>query len=757
MTIKNRLAIAARVYATVSVCTLAAGVAHAQDVLPALEEIVVTAQKRAESLQEVPISITALSGDQLSKRQIRGPEDLALSVPNMQANTVLGDGVPIFSLRGISMSDFSLAQNGPIATYYDEVYKGNFALLGIGLYDLERVEVLKGPQGTLYGKNTTGGAINLVSRPPEFSNEAYLSVGIGNYDYRQAEGAGQLMLSDTVATRVAFTYARADGWMENKYPGAPDQSGIDQYGVRASIRYRPSERFDFILRASTSWQNPWNYGVSSSPTPEGNGGTIYPFFGIPADFGEGIGRRELNTPDVYRRRLRTDAIAGTANWKISDSLTIVSITSWDEGSVFNREDGDASPLEVSDAFYYGRTKQFSQDLRLTSDFDHPFNFILGAYYNRERIHNYTTNFFASDLDVNSDGAVDAQDCIDGGFFPACAYGNEFNQEKDSFAIYSDFKLQMTDRLIARAGIRYTRDKGDLKDFRALVYDVNEVPLANIIPGDPVNLLATTGRDFEDDDVSGKIGLDFSLNDDVMLYASYSRGYRGASFSAQAFFDPAELTIAKPETVDAVEAGFKSDLFGGSLRLNGALFWYGYKDQQFIDVDPITTIASLVNLPKSEIVGGELELQWRPVADLTISSGLGLLRSEVKKGESQGVDVSGNDLISAPELTFSTAIDWTIPILSSAWALDAHVDGTHISRQYFDIGNTAPATQGGYEVVNLHLRAHPSDDRYGISLWMKNVTDSIYYTNMIDVSGLGFYYAHVSTPRTYGLTFDVKFD
>ena len=753
----NRLSLSVSICAGVSIGALLSNPAHAQEAPAAggLEEIVVTAQKRAESLQKVPVSITALSADQLQQRQIRGPEDLALSVPNMQINAVLGDGVPIFSLRGISMSDFSLNQNGPVATYYDEVYKGSFALLGLGMFDLARVEVLKGPQGTLYGKNTTGGAVNLVSRAPDFSNEAYVSLSAGNFNYWQAEGAGQLALSDTVAARVAFTWADADGWMENEYPGAPDLNAIDQYGVRASLRYQPSDRFDVVLRATTSLQNPLNYGVSSSPTEVGIGGSVYPIFGIPADFAEGIGRRELETPEVYRRHLRADAIALTANWRITDTLGLVSITSYDEGTVHYAEDGDATPLRVSTAVYDGRTRQFSQDLRLTSSLDGPVNFILGAYYQRESLSNYTTNWFYTDIDVNGDGQVDTQDCIDGEFFITCAYGNEFNQEKESFALYTDLQFQVTDRLTARAGLRYTKDSGDLTDFRALLYDVNRVPLFNIIPGSD-DIAATTARDFDDDDVSGKIGFDYELADDMMVYASYSRGYRGAAFSAQAIFSPDELTIAEPETVDAVEAGFKFELLDSSLRLNGAAFWYGYKDQQFIDVDPDTTIAALINLPESEIVGGELELQWLPVADLTITSGLGLLKSEIKEGTSQGQDVSGNELVSAPHVTFSAAVDWTVPLWTSDWELDVHVDGAHVSRQYFDILNRPTTTQDGYEVFNARLRAGPADDRYGISLWVKNITDSTYYTNMIDVGGLGFLYNHVSAPRTYGVTFDARF-
>jgi iron complex outermembrane receptor protein len=322
-------------------------------------------------------------------------------------------------------------------------------------------------------------------------------------------------------------------------------------------------------------------------------------------------------------------------------------------------------------------------------------------------------------------------------------------------VYSDLQYKITDRLTARAGLRYTKDSGDLNNFRAILTDLNGNPLFNIIPGSD-DLGATTSRDFDDDDISGKIGLDYELAADMMVYASYSRGYRGASFNAQAIFSPAELTIADPETLDAVEVGFKSELAGASLRLNGAAFWYGYKDQQFIDIDPDTTIASLINLPESEIVGGELELQWLPVADLTITSGLGLLKSEIKEGTSQGQDVSGNELVSAPELNFSLAIDWTLPLWTSNWELDAHADGTHVSRQYFDILNRPTTTQDGYEVFNARLRARPADDRYGISLWVKNITNSIYYTNMIDVAGLGFLYNHVSAPRTFGLTFDARF-
>lgn len=742
--------LAARLCLSASIGTLASSGAYAQH--SALDEIIVTAQKRVESLQDVPVSVSAFSGDALARHQIRGHEDLAANVPNMHTNAAVGEGSPIFSLRGISMSDFSLAQNGPVAVYADQVFRGNFALMGIAFFDLARVEVLKGPQGTLYGKNTTGGAINLVSQVPEFFNEAYFSAGISNYNHRQVEGAGQVALSDTIAARVAFTYEQADGWQKNKAPGAPDASSTDHYGVRASIRYQPSDTFDFILRASASSQQPWNYGVASIPGPSGAGGTLYPI----GDFRKGLDRHEINTPDIYRRRARQKSISATADWRFHDSLTLTSITAWDEGTLLNIEDGDGTPLRAGYAEYFGRTKQFSQDFRLTSDLNHPLNFILGAYYSVEKIYNYTDLRFGSDIDVNGDGVLDYTDCMEY-YFPACEFGNEFDQEKTSFALYADFNYELTDRLTLRTGIRYTKDEGDLKNFKAQYRDVHGVPFYNAIPGNAVDLNATTKRSFDDDEFSGKLGIDYAISDDIMVYASYSRGYRGSAFSGQAFFAPEELTVADPETVDAFEVGFKSELFGRSLRANGAVFWYGYKDQQYIDLDPDTTVSTLRNLPKAEILGAELELQWLATQDLILSTSIGLLDTEAKKGTVEGVDVSGNRLINSPEFSLSAAVDWTKAVPWSDWIVDTHIDVSHTSSHYFDILNRSTTKESGYELVNLKVRVHPADDRYGISFWMKNATNTNYYTNKIDaLSGLGIIYTHVGKPRTYGLTFDIQF-
>ena len=253
------------------------------DVAGADGDIVVTAQRRNERLQDVPVSITALSGDQLADKRIASPTDLVSSVPNLQAASTVGEGIPVFSLRGISMSDYSINQQGPVATYIDDVYKGTFPLLPVALYDLERVEVLRGPQGTLYGKNTTGGAINIISRRPGFSTEGYLAVGIGNYQRYEANGALQAALSDKVAARVAFTFARADGWFKNRLPGQADANATRQYAVRVSLLAQPTDRLQFLLRLSTSLQNPTNYGIFARPAADGIGANAGAVLALPAE------------------------------------------------------------------------------------------------------------------------------------------------------------------------------------------------------------------------------------------------------------------------------------------------------------------------------------------------------------------------------------------------------------------------------------------------------------------------------------------
>ena len=367
------------------------------DVIP---EIVVTAEKRSETLQSVPVSVTALTGAQLGQLKLDTPSDLVTQVPNLQVNGIVGEGSPLFSLRGVSMFDYSLNQSSPVASYIDEVYKGNFTLFGVELYDLERVEVLRGPQGTLYGKNTTGGAINFITHKPGFDTEGDIKVGLGDYDRREVEGAFQTaVVPERIAARFAFTYTKVDGFIQNVLPGHPDLEGVDQYGVRLSLLFKATDDLDFTLRLSKSMQDPQNYAIIDGrippPSPGNPGGVGFTgYFRTLNGTYTGVPLSNYQIAQDYTPRRRQDNDAAELHGGMERRHRPTRSPPSRRGTKANcsiRKGPTARRYEIWSIPYIGKTRQFTQDLRLTSTGDAALRYILGAYYQHEIIFNSTEN------------------------------------------------------------------------------------------------------------------------------------------------------------------------------------------------------------------------------------------------------------------------------------------------------------------------------------------------------------------------------
>ena len=696
-------------------------------------EIVVTAAKRAENLQDVPIAITAIGGADLAKSRVTSVDSLVTRVANLQLTSIVGDNTPIFALRGVSMSDYSLNQSSPVATYYDEVYKGNFAFLGVAMYDLERIEVLKGPQGTLYGKNTTGGAVNLITRTAKLGETGgSFSAGYGNYNRIDLNGAVNVPLGEKAALRVAGTFAKADGWFKNVVAGKADLAETREWGVRGSLYVEASDTVRFTLRASTSYQNPRNYGIYAQPEAVNR---------------PGLSKWQIASNIDERRRARTYSAALTANVDLSDTLMLTSITSWDKGNLSFYEDTDGTATELLEIPYTDRASQIAQDLRLTSDTGGPFDFILGAYYNREKVYNSTTFEIGKDLDSDGIPGITANDCAVG--LPlACLFRNEFNQVKKSVAVYTDLKYEVSEAITLRGGLRYTNDKGRQFNFSADALGVDQSLIVNLIPLSELR--------YSTDNLSGKIGLDFNMADGNMLYANVSKGYRAPSFNAQAFFDPSELSIAKPEKVTAYELGAKTQFADRKVTLNLAAFYYDYRNQQFINVDPATAAQTLLNIPKSRIYGAEADLTVRASDMLSLRAGLGLLSTKIKIGTVSGADVSGNRLSNAPKLSFNAGIDFTV-FDGGAGKLSLHPELSYQTNQYFEVLNVPRLRQEGYALFSGHIDWESEDGRWNASLWGKNLTNKQYLTSRVDLlAGFGFDYNHVGAPRTYGISVGTEF-
>ncbi len=719
-------------------------------------DIVVTALRRNERLQDVPVSISALGAADLASKRITTANDLVGSIPNLRSQNITGSNSPIFALRGVSQADYSVNQQGPVATYFDEVYKGSQPLVALATYDLERVEVLRGPQGTLYGKNTTGGAINFISAKPrlgEFSGD--LTVGVGNYDRYEASGALNVPLASNAAFRGAFTFARADGWQTNLLPGKPAGNAVRQYAFRGSLLVEATDGLTFLLRGQTSLQNPINYGVQSTPLANGIGNGAYEATGSGTSyFREGVGPRETESGFVGRFRRRTAGVGLTTNWEASDTLTVTSVTSYDYGKIVMPEDPDGSPLQVLDDVVTGKAKQFAQDLRLSSDFASGPNFIIGGYYNTETVYGDSVYRYFTDVDTNGDGSLDFADCLVD-FFTSCIYKNSFKQARRTIAVYGDANWELDDHFVLRGGLRYTKDRGRLTDFKAQVFGSDLVPIANTIPGDPVNFDATTGLRFTQSAVTGKVGIDYKIDSMKMIYASFSRGFRGKSFNSQAYFIPSELGIADAETLNSYEIGFKTQFMDRRLTINGAAFYYDYRNQQALSIDPITLGQQLVNIPKSRIYGGELEISARPVDGLRLFVTGGYLNSRIKRGVLSGVDISGNQLPTAPHLNVNAGADVDV-ISNDSGKLTASADVTYTSKQYFELFNNEDLAQGKYALANARLTYATAEGRFAVSIWGKNIFDRLYRTAGVDGTGLGFLAHYIGEPRTYGASATIKF-
>jgi iron complex outermembrane recepter protein len=750
-----------------------------------IQEIVVTAEKRSETLQRVPISVTALTNNQLGQLKLDTPSDLVTQVPNLQVNGIVGEGSPLFSLRGVSMFDYSLNQSSPVASYIDEVYKGNFVLFGVEMYDLERIEVLRGPQGTLYGKNTTGGAINFITRKPGFDTSGEIKVGVGDYNRREVEGAFQTaMVPDRLAVRFAFTYTKVDGFIQNVLPGHPDLEGVDQYGVRLSLLFKASDDLEFILRASKSMQDPQNYGIidgripaPSAGNPGGVGFTGYFRTQNGTYTGAPLGNYQIAQDYTPRRRQDNEAVELTGDWTASPTNKVTSITSWDQGSLLNPEGTDGAPYAIWSIPYIGKTSQVTQDLRLTSLGDAALRYIVGAYYQHEVIFNSTENQIFTDPAFNVNN--DYRDCAASSFGAGagynigsninlgCDYYNSFDQIRNSWAAYTDDSFKLADWVTLRGGLRYNHDNGAQKNALNQLRGSDQVPIANLgffsmqpngsfaptlaLPGSPnydalVN--ETRSQFLHNTAVTGRAGVDFNVTSDALLYINYSKGYRSAAFSAQFLFTPGDLTTVKPETLDSIEAGFKTSWFDHRLQVDGAVFHYQYKDQQIVNVYP-TGQQPLINLGKSKIDGGELEIVTRPIRSLTVRASAGFLNSDIQDGLLATGSVDGQELPYAPHFSGTLAVDWEAFEVAAA-KINVHVDSNYNSKQYLALPNEDAISQHGYSLLNGRLSLQSGDDKWDVGVWGRNIANKFYLTNAVDVQAFGFDYRHVGTPRMFGV-------
>ena len=713
-------------------CALIGASAAAAEATPTsgdsvIDEIVVTALKREQPLVDVGVSVTAFTGADLDELGLAEPVDLAAQTPNLNANIVFGNSIPNISIRGIGLNDYAVNNNPAVGVYADEVYLVSPAMLSFQLFDLERVEVLKGPQGTLYGRNTTAGAINFVSRRPGDEMEGYLDVGYGNLDRMQLGGALGGPIADGVSARLAFrSDQRGRGHQRNRATGK-NVGEVDRISWRGTIRLQPSDSVDIL--------GEWHSGRDQSDTLLLKVNNIFTpdddaYF--PGDPFSSAGR-----PDTFMD-VESDGGVLTVRWSPNAALTFTSITAAEEFSRRHVEDRDGTSLSHLDGRFVNEIEQFSQEVRLTWE-GADVVWIAGA-------------IFAND-EVETRDEFETDDFFAAGIFPFRAVGNEYRQETDSKAAFVNVEWQSTPSWRLTGGLRYTDEDKDFSNAYTFIY-VDALPSAG---GFEIGIFPPVEQEYAESDVSGRIGLDYTGLENALVYFSLAKGFKSGNFQGQLTFIPSDLEPFDAEEVLSYELGFKGRLADNALLLTASVFFYDYRDLQIygsIYTEPIDPLFGIDNVGDAEVRGAELELSWQLNAELGLHIGLGLLDTEVTKSVLSPV-ASGSRLPNAPETNFNVRLDYARQLTPGlAFELLAHA--SYKDEVAYDIVRAPRETiEDGYWLASLRLALRPSGGRKGweVALWGRNLFDEEYRAQVLTSTvGWGETWG---MPRTYGVNLSYR--
>jgi len=712
--------------------------AMAQDETPvssfAIEEIVVTAQRRSQSLLSVPLAVSTIGGDAMLRRGITEPTDLASIIPNLQVNDSTGGAEPNFTLRGVGLgNDYSSNQASPVGVYVDDAYLAFRATHGGQMFDLERVEVLRGPQGTLFGRNTTGGAINFITRKPELSGVGgYVDAGYGNYNDIRINSAGELTLvEDVLGVRAAVSYGSHDGYVNNVFPGGKDLANADNLRTRLSVRYQPSDNLDINLRLFASRARQIQPGVVALGV--GSNG-INPFSGYSRG---NLGFFEVSSDNPHLNKYNSEGGALTVKFDLSDVWSLQSLTSYDTAMSLFGQDVDGSPVDLLETVFNSRYSEFNQELRIVYE-QGMIAAQGGVFYGHDKaqINNLYSIFqFLNDFNIPADPTL-----VAGG----ATIDQAYDQIRTSKAIFGQADIQLFPELTLTLGARYTEDVAEYKNGTSVVGDYDFTPIVQVIgvPGAPLN------RRGKNSAFTGRAALSYQFDEGLLVYASYNRGYRAGTFNGSGYLDPSQISFVKPERVNAYEVGAKGRFLDGRIRLAAAAFYYDYINQQI--QDQVGPVAFLRSAGVSTIQGVELEVDAKLASVILFSGSIGYTNSNYDSLSLQNVVLDGNKLPFTPSVTASGRIDYSVENVGGG-ELTLSPSMTYTSSQWFTPYNDALGygvyQEGGYLLFDVV--AEWKRDAWSFRIWGKNFTNKKHYTYATNLQPFGFDYFNVNQPRTFG--------
>ncbi|MEI9851867.1 MAG: TonB-dependent receptor [Sphingomonas sp.] len=728
----------------------AAAPAWAQEVPPddgAVDEIVVTASRRSESIQDISTAVTAFTSESLAASGISNTVDLQTRTPGLVFSTNGSFGQPY--VRGVGSDQITPGFDAPVATYIDGAYQARPTASVVDFFDVERVEVLKGPQGALYGRNATGGAISIITRQP---GDAFEVIGrgiYGNYDRIQLQGAVNVPVGERVAVRVAGIFNKRDGYSRNLLNGA-GLDGEDAWAVRGAIRFSPTETLTVTLGGEyvheDSTRNNANKIIIAPGLPnpflarDANGQVFVNLPPFLDPFPPGTTSEQLVPADP--RALYNDFPPTLFLEQQRYSLRLA----WELGfadleavTAYSKVDntGDFDLDGTSASFAYDRESDFSrtwtQTLQLASSGAGPLRWIVGAdYFDERATQNFDARLFAYLFPAGTP--------ILGPSSPITGLVWDSALDSSAWSVYADLKYDLTETLRLVASGRYNEDRKSAV-FSQTIIDpmaILGVGATIVIPAEP---RLKAGR------FTPRFGVELRPADGVLLYATATNGFKSGGFNL--------LNVGEefgPEKVWSYEAGIKADVLDRRLRVNLTGFYYDYADLQVLR---FSGLSNFVSNADARIYGAELELLARPVAALTLDGSIAFLHARFRDYVTEDsnnpgpiVNLRGNVMPRAPDWTFAAGAQYAVPVADGELTLRGEMRA--VSDINFDQFETPSLRQDGYVLVNGRLAYIARDGAWSVALWGRNLLDKTYFQSMVRVDQFFGTIANYGAPRTYGV-------
>ncbi len=751
------------------------GRAAAQATAPAgsvseVATITVTAQRRSENIQNVPVSVQAISSKEIQALGIKETEDLQQITPNVQIVNNSGAGnQPIVTIRGIGLNDFDSNNAGPNGIYVDDVYISAPSAQSFSIFDLNQVQVLKGPQGTLYGRNTSGGAILFSSNKPTDHFTTDLHLEYGNFNTLNLTGAVGGPVSGDVDVRVAGVYNHSDGFMHNTLTDGP-ASGSDNEGLRLQLLYKPTDRLKIAFTSSVGYVHnlpdeyrhigvfvPGTQGGASptlcTPSQASAGGCVDMFgYGTPKGFYDGAWSRNqelsnLNLLEMFRMDYSLDAV------------TLTSISSYVHNDHYFPENSDAGPNNLLRVTYGVKSDTYTQEFRAAQSAAN-YNWVAGLFYLHEKLEqNQPLSLFYNGDTFGGFGIAPGSGAFDG--IAQISYDHS-KQITDSVAAYGQGDYTYGGFTFTLGGrVTYENKSFDYEGSTQFQSGGtgNYGPLQDVIVSNQSQAVAN---------FTWRAGLSYHFSKNVMAYASVATGFKSGDFNGsflsnniqQALF---ELQPVKPERVTAYEVGAKTSFFDHRLVLDAALFYNDYRDEQiFAQVPQILQTAAgpeesitnlLTNAHKAHTEGLEVEFTAAPIHGLTINLQPAFLHTRLDDaglpGFAGAISLNGNQLANAPHFSFLAVVDYKYAVFDSD-DIDFRWTSSYRSHQFFDSTNDPYIQQNGYWLHNLNV-VYQSHKGWEAGFYVRNLTGAEYAATSSDLgSPFGLIEPIVGPPRTYGV-------